>query len=137
IHLLLAAALSSVSAPPADATPPALRIDRVVMVMRHGVRAPIDGEVPADTRSGAPWPRWPVPAEQLTPHGAAALELRGAQDRAWLADKRLFTAAGCPERGTVRIRSNTSQRTIDSAAAFARGFAPGCGLTVDHQPAGT
>ncbi|MGK3808244.1 histidine-type phosphatase, partial [Enterococcus faecium] len=78
------------------------------------------------------WPRWPVPAEQLTPHGAAALELRGAQDRAWLADKRLFTAAGCPERGTVRIRSNTSQRTIDSAAAFARGFAPGCGLTVDH-----
>ncbi|WP_203308735.1 histidine-type phosphatase [Sphingomonas beigongshangi] len=145
MFLLLLAALSqaalsrpATTAPAAaQTTPHRLLLERVVMVMRHGVRAPIDGEVPADTHTGAPWPHWPVAAEQMTPHGLAALELRGADDRAWLDRSGLFTPGRCPAPTTVRIHSNVSQRTIDSANAFARGFAPGCGLTVDHQAAGT
>ncbi|MBI0475507.1 histidine-type phosphatase [Sphingomonas sp. MA1305] len=128
---LLAVALAS--------TPVASRLvpERVVMLMRHGVRAPIDGEAPADTRSAAPWPHWPVAAEQMTPHGLAALRIRGRDDRAWLAAAGLLSRRGCPADGEVRVHSNVSQRTIDSAAAFLAGFAPGCPIAVEHQREGT
>ena len=35
-----------------------LTLDRVVVLMRHGVRAPLDGEVPHGTRTARPWPIW-------------------------------------------------------------------------------
>ena len=75
--LLACAALIWTSA--SEAAP--LRVERVVVVMRHGVRAPIVGEAPEDTLTGAPWPTWPVPPEHLTPHGAKALEILGDVDR--------------------------------------------------------
>lgn len=111
-------------------------VERVVMVMRHGVRAPIDGEVPAGTLTAAPWPRWPVAAEQITPHGARAMAIRGRADRAWLAALGVMPAQGCPLSGSVRIWTNVSQRTIDSGEGFVAGFAPGCGIAVGHRAAG-
>lgn len=121
---------------PATAPAPALKVERVVMVMRHGVRAPIDGEVPAGTRTAAPWPTWPVAAEQMTPHGMRAMAIRGAADRAWLAARGVVPAAGCPARGTVGVWTNVSQRTIDSGTGFVAGFAPGCDIAVGHRAAG-
>lgn len=128
--LLAAAAL--LPAPAIAAT----RVERVVMLMRHGVRAPIEGEVPAGTLAAAPWPRWPVAPEQITPHGADALGIRGRADRAWLAAAGVLPATGCPAAGTVRVHSNVSQRTIDSGTAYIAGLAPGCDLTVDHLAPG-
>ena len=110
-------------------------VERVVMVMRHGVRAPIDGEVPAGTLTAAPWPRWPVAAEQITPHGAQAMAIRGRADRAWLAAAGVVPATGCPAPGRVRVWTNVSQRTIDSGEGFVAGFAPGCGIAVGHRAA--
>ena len=52
--LLPGAALS------APARPQGLAVERVVIVMRHGIRAPLAGEVPEGIRTAAPWPRWPV-----------------------------------------------------------------------------
>ncbi len=121
---------------PAPARAPALKVERVVMVMRHGVRAPIDGEVPVGTRTAAPWPTWPVAAEQMTPHGMRAMAIRGAADRAWLAARGVVPAAGCPARGTVGVWTNVSRRTIDSGTGFVAGFAPGCDIAVGHRAAG-
>lgn len=104
--------------------------------MRHGVRAPIVGEAPTDTLTGDPWPTWPVPSEQLTPHGARALEILGRSDRRWLARLGALPSRGCPAHGQVRIWTNTAQRTIASGEAFARGLAPGCGVAVEHRPPG-
>ncbi|MEG3176497.1 histidine-type phosphatase [Sphingomonas sp. RB3P16] len=109
-----------------------LQLERVVIVMRHGVRAPLSGEVPSDTRTAQPWPRWPVADGQLTPHGAAALRLLARHDRRWLASLGL---ARCPVAGTVRIWTNTAERTIASGEAYAAGFAPGCLLPVGHLAA--
>jgi 4-phytase/acid phosphatase len=114
----------------------ALVVERAVLVMRHGIRAPLDGEVPPNTRTGAPWPRWPVAESRITAHGVRALERVAAYDRRLLAAHGLLTAKGCPGAG-VRIRSNTSDRTIASGRAYADGFAPGCTLDVEHQPLGT
>lgn len=113
-----------------------LRVERVVVVMRHGVRAPIVGEAPEGTRTGDPWPAWPVPPEHLTPHGARALQVLGRLDRRWLADLGALPASGCPSPGQVRIWTNTAERTIASGEAFAEGLAPGCHIPVGHRPPG-
>ncbi|WP_294196901.1 histidine-type phosphatase [uncultured Sphingomonas sp.] len=135
--MLALAALPAGAAPfPAPARSSGPRVERVVMVMRHGVRAPIDGEVPAGTLTAAPWPRWPVAAEQITPHGMRALRRRGAADRAWLAARGVLPATGCPASGAVRVWTNVSQRTIDSGTGFVAGFAPDCGIAVGHRAPG-
>ncbi|MEG3165253.1 histidine-type phosphatase [Sphingomonas sp. PB2P19] len=113
-----------------------LVVERAVLVMRHGIRAPLDGEVPAGTRTGAPWPTWPVAPSRITPHGARALEQVAAYDRQMLAARGLMKADGCAAR-EVRIRSNSSDRTIASGEAYAAGFAPGCSLAIEHRPVGT
>ena len=109
-----------------------LRVERVVVVMRHGVRAPIVGEAPEDTLTGALWPTWPVPPEHLTPHGAKALEILGDVDRRWLARSGVLPARGCPAPGQLRVWTNTAERTIASGKAFAEGLAPGCDTPIGH-----
>ena len=122
---------------PAVAAPTrGLVLERAVLVMRHGIRAPLDGEVPPGTRTGAPWPAWPVAESRITPHGVRALERVAAYDRRVLTEHGLFGRNGCPADG-VRIRSNSSDRTIASGEAYAAGFAPGCKLVVEHRPLGT
>lgn len=105
------------------------------MVMRHGVRAPLAGEVPPGTRTAAPWPRWPVEEGRLTPHGAAAIALQARAERGWLAGLGLIGGRGCPARGAVRIWTNTAARTIATGEALAQGLASGCGLTAGHHGA--
>ncbi|WP_404338200.1 histidine-type phosphatase [Sphingomonas sp. MMS12-HWE2-04] len=110
-----------------------LVVERAVLVMRHGIRAPLTGEVPDGTRTGAPWPRWPVAESRITPHGERALAIVAASDRRALAARGLPLRKGC---AGIRIRTNSSDRTIASGEAYARGFAPGCQLAIEHRPLG-
>ncbi|WP_066722416.1 histidine-type phosphatase [Sphingomonas pituitosa] len=122
----------------AQAAPPKTpRVERLILLMRHGVRAPLNGEVPPATRTGKPWPRWDAPAEQVTPHGAAALRALARADRRWFAAARLLPAQGCPDPAALRLWTNSSPRTIASGEAYAAGLAPGCTLAVGHKPEGT
>jgi 4-phytase/acid phosphatase len=135
IAAAIVAALLGTSA--ADARPARqLIVERAVLVMRHGIRAPLPGEVPEGTRTGAPWPLWSVTDSRITRHGARALALVAQADRQLLADGGLLDATGCPATGTVRIRSNSSNRTIASGEAYANGFAPSCVLAIEHLPLG-
>lgn len=129
---VLAACAAFVWAGACEARP---HVERVVVVMRHGVRAPIIGEAPTGTLTRDPWPVWPVPPEHLTPRGARALEMLGRSDRAWLAGLGVLPARGCPASGQVMIWTNTAQRTVASGEAFAEGLAPGCGVPVGHRAA--
>ncbi|MFT4055629.1 MAG: histidine-type phosphatase [Novosphingobium sp.] len=106
--------------------------ERAVLVMRHGIRAPLDGEVPDGTRTDRPWPVWSVAQSVVTPHGERALEIVAETDRRLLASRGLLDAAGCPKAGAVSIVANTSPRAIASAVAYVRGFAPKCDLKVSH-----
>lgn len=110
--------------------------ERVILLMRHGVRSPLSGEVPDGTRTGRPWPIWSAPAEQVTPHGAAALRALARADRRWLAAAGVLPAQGCPGPETLRIWTNSSPRTIASGTYYAEGFAPRCALAVGHKPVG-
>ncbi|WBO22834.1 histidine-type phosphatase [Sphingomonas abietis] len=120
----------------ATAAEPRYRVDRVVMLIRHGVRAPLDGEAAAAKLASRPFPRWSTRQGFLTPHGAAALRLIGAYDRSRLIGQGILAKTGCPAGGSVSIWANTTERTIASGHALADGLAPGCGLPVRHRPDG-
>lgn len=133
--ILIGAVAAPVAAQSGEA-PKGMTLDRVVMLMRHGVRAPLDGEVPKGTRTAQPWPTWSTPESALTPNGANALAAEAHADRAdWVAQG-LLPANGCPAPGTIRIWTNSSSRTIASGTAYARGLAPECPLAVGHKPMG-
>jgi 4-phytase/acid phosphatase len=138
-HAIRIAALAALLATPAlahAAPQQSSRIERLVLLMRHGVRAPLNGEVPPATRTGQPWPHWEAPAEQVTPHGADALRALARADRRWFAAAGLVAPKGCPDAAAVRLWTNSSPRTIASGEAYAAGFAPGCTLAVGHRPEG-
>jgi len=136
VCLSAAAALALLPAIAQAAPPKTPHVERLVLLMRHGVRAPLGGEVPPTTRTGQPWPRWDAPAEQVTPHGAAALQALAKADRRWFAAAGLLPANGCPDPAALRLWTNSSPRTIASGESYAAGFAPGCTLTVGHKPVG-
>ncbi|WP_313535369.1 histidine-type phosphatase [Sphingomonas sp.] len=134
------AALAALALLPAlaQATPPKPpQVERLLLLMRHGVRAPLDGEVPPATRTGQPWPRWNAPAEQMTPHGAAALRALAKADRRWFVAAGLVAMKGCPDPAALRLWTNSASRTIASGEAYVAGFAPGCQVAVGHKPEGT
>lgn len=115
----------------------ALRLERVVLLYRHGVRAPLPGEIQLDEGSGKPWPKWQTPPSRLTAHGAAGMRLMGAYDRQRLDASGLFAQHGCPDPAQLWFWANTEQRTIASAQALAQGFAPGCAIHIGHQTRGS
>jgi len=135
LFLITASALAAPVAAQAPGTT-GLTLDRVVLLMRHGVRAPLDGEVPHGTRTASPWPHWTTPESQLTPRGAEALATEARADRADWAARGLLPAKGCPASDSIRIWTNSSPRTIASGQAYAQGLAPGCTLTIGHRPEG-
>jgi 4-phytase/acid phosphatase len=130
------AAMTDATAAPHAATGQPLRLERVVMLVRHGVRAPLDTEAAPGLAQG-PWPTWPVVPSHLTPHGAAAATLMGAYQRLWLAANGLLPAQGCPTDAQLSIWTNSAERTIRTGEAMAQGLAPDCPLPVGHKPPGT
>jgi len=134
----LAATLAALAAAPfvAAITParaePALRLERAVLLMRHGVRPPTkDPAMPAGIAAD-PWPTWSVAPGYLTQHGADAVKALGAADRARFAS--LLGVRGCPATGAVRARSDSDQRTIATGTAWLMGIAPDCRVPNDHLP---
>ena len=134
--LLLGLGLALAS-PHASAAEAGMRLERVILLYRHGVRTPLPGEIQMNEATGKPWPTWPQAPSQLTPHGIAGVKLMGGYDRRRLAALGLFQEHGCPPARQLWFWANTDQRTIDSAAALAEGFAPGCHIAVGHQPQGS
>lgn len=123
----LAAVLLSASAAAETFT-----LERTVLVMRHGIRAPFVANVVPEGVAEKPWPAFSTPFGELTPRGAAAMELLGRFDRA------AWTARGLRvDCGAVRARSNNEQRTIATAEAWLKGAFPECNVAVAHEPAGT
>jgi len=105
----------------------------VIILVRHGVRAPIESEIRAGSYNAQPWPSWPVAEGVLTPHGTKALNLLGEWYRTRYAS--LLEGTPCDQRG-IYAEANTTQRTIASAKAMLDGLAPDCTIQVHQAPAG-
>lgn len=102
-------------------------IRAVILLMRHGVRAPIANETRANAYNAQPWPQWPVAPGVLTKHGAAALRILGAYYRTRYAS--LLQQGSCSQP-VIYAEAAATERTIASAQAVLSGLAPGCSIAV-------
>jgi 4-phytase/acid phosphatase len=120
----------------AAAAQPALKVEAVVRLVRHGVRPPTKDPAMPTGVAADPWPSWTVAPGFLTPHGAQAMRALGQADRAAYASAGLVGAAGCPDAQAVSVWADVDERTVKSAEAWIDGFAPGCGLKAGHAAGG-
>lgn len=133
IGLGLALTLATPALAGARPTDP-LVVDRVVMLMRHGVRPPTKAPAMPPQVTPERWPDWPTQPGWLTPHGALAVSRLGPVDaRAWRGYG-LLPAKGCPTAAAMRIVADSDQRTIETAKAWVATLAPGCRIAIDHRP---
>lgn len=116
------------SAPPS----PSWRLDKVIIVSRHGVRPPTKMTRQLQEITAQPWPHWSAPLGHLTPTGAKLVTLLGGYYREHLQQSGLFTSV-CPAEGTLRSWADSDQRTRMTGQAWLDGFAPGCGLKIQSQ----
>ena len=108
------------SPPPKDAD-----LRAVIVLMRHGVRTPIESETRSSAYNAQPWPAWPTEPGGLTPHGSQALRLLADFYRARYPS--LLQLNSCDHPG-IYVEANTSARAIDSANVLLSGLAPKCTL---------
>jgi 4-phytase/acid phosphatase len=105
------------------------KLDRVVVVMRHGVRPPTKAQPLPEGMAPAPWPTWDVNWGELSHHGERAVALLGAFDRTSYA---ALLGSGCP---TIHAVADTDQRTVRTAEVYVAALLPDCHATVEHKTA--
>lgn len=108
----------------------------VLILARHGVRAPSSSPAELDRYSVHPWPAWPVAPDNLTHNGYKLLRQFGRWDRAWFARQGLLTPASC-QSASIFVYTDSDQRTIQSGHALAAGLSPACAVAVHSLPEGT
>jgi 4-phytase/acid phosphatase len=140
-HFVLASfALSPLATAQSPAVPAVSRdadLQLVVVLSRHGVRAPLTSQADLNKFSAAPWPKWDVAPGMQTPHGNQLIRIFGAWDRTRWSSEGLLSAAGCADAAHVTIVADVDQRTRETGKALAEGIFPGCDVAVHAQPDGT
>ncbi len=104
-------------------------LQKVVIVSRHGVRTPIVAPAELALWSSRPWPTWNEPQGNLTARGAELVTLLGRYYRQYLIAEQMLPEQGCPQRGTLFLHADLTERTKGTAQALIDGIAPGCGVT--------
>jgi 4-phytase / acid phosphatase len=112
-------------------------LEMVVVLSRHGVRAPLTPQADLDKFSAAPWPKWEVAPGIQTPHGNELIRILGGWDRAHWSGEGLLASSGCADADRVTIVADTDQRTRETGKALAEGIFPGCTIEVHSRPEGT
>ena len=97
-------------------------LERVVLISRHGVRAPTDSDKLNDYTKSRTWPTWPVQDACLTPHGKLLASRMGSFYRRELTARGLFPANRRPTAKEVYVFADISQRTVETGAGLIEGF---------------
>lgn len=108
-----------------------LTLDKVTVVSRHGVRAPLEeylNTLDEITGDGYKWTRWSVPGSHLTLRGGALETLFGEYFRLWLDEENLEL-----DSVDVYFGASSKQRTIATARAFAAGMLPLMTVPIDYK----
>lgn len=111
-------------------------LDRVVLVQRHGVRAPTQSPEMLAEWSARGWPRWPVAPGQLTERGGQVVAMIAGGIRKHYVAQGLLPAGACPSSDVVVWADSKDDRTRDSGQQLAAQLAPGCGLPMQSGTPG-
>ncbi len=102
------------------------RLERVVVIMRHGIRPPTKAQPVKAGLTTETWPNWDVPYGFLTKHGEQAVARLAELDQRTYAP--VFTSK-CPR---VHAWADTDQRTLKTAQVYVDTAFPGCQVAVGH-----
>ena len=108
-----------------------LVLEKVTVVSRHSVRAPLEeylNTLDEITGAGYQWTRWSVPGSNLTLRGGALETLFGEYFRLWLNDEGFKL-----DSADVYFGASSKQRTIATARAFAAGMLPLMTVPVNYK----
>jgi 4-phytase/acid phosphatase len=119
-----------------DPVPGGLKVERVVMLMRHGIRPPTKALVTPPGVASEDWPDWSTPWGELTSHGYQAIVRLAGYDRAVWTKDGMLPADHCPGAGEVVVWSDSDQRTIRTGDAMVEGLFNGCNIVNGHLPQG-
>lgn len=134
ILLAVIAAFSSSSVANAnETTSSGYQLEKVVILSRHGVRAPTKMTQTMHDVTPNRWPEWPVKLGYITPRGEHLISLMGRFYRERFQLQGLLSKDGCPAPSTVYVWADVDQRTRKTGEAFLTGLAPQCGLAIHHQ----
>jgi 4-phytase / acid phosphatase len=124
LALALAASIGGV----AEAAP---TLERVVVVMRHGVRPPTSANAALRQYSDKDWPAWIVQPGDLTPHGAQTVALTGRTLRAAYLARGVLPASGCGGPGAVSVWADgADERTQVTGVVLGAALENGCRVPV-------
>lgn len=113
-----------------------LRLEKVVVVSRHGLRAPLEkyyDDLESLSPNGVSWNQWSlkgVKGSELTAKGSALENLFGQYFRLWLNKKGFQLQAN-----EVYFGASSKQRTIATARSFASGMLPLMTVPIDFKQA--
>lgn len=109
-----------------------LKLERVVMLMRHSVRPPTKSPATPVGTTAQPWSSWTTPYGELTQHGVDGARLMGGYNRTLLGARGLIPRDSCAPKGAIVVWASGKSRAIKTAESFVEGLQPGCGIVVDH-----
>ncbi len=129
---MVAIAVATLLVSPAPPASPAAAgtLKYVVIVARHGVRAPTWTNDRLNEYTVAPWPEWHVAPGNLTPRGRSLTKLMGGYYAAWLSSEGLIRRTGCQDANRIFIWADTDERTLETGRAIAEGLMPACTIAV-------
>lgn len=101
---------------------------KVVVLSRHGVRAPTQDAKVLSMWSQKTWPAWPVERGDLTPRGARLVTAMWGNLGEMFRKNGVLPMEGCPNGASIYVRADVDERTKATAAAILKGLAPDCRL---------
>lgn len=114
-----------------------MKLEKVVILSRHGVRAPTKMPPLLYQITPEQWPSWPVALGDITPRGEHLMTLMGRYYRDHWRSQGLLTTQGndngCPAASEVFVWADVDERTRKTGEAFLQGLALGCDVPVYHQ----
>ena len=138
---LLLTALAAATCAAAQAESPALApegytLEKVTILSRHGIRAPLVGYGSALAEATPhTWTPWKTEGGHLTPRGGE-LETRLAHYMdEWFDAVGLIKKDSCPTTDQLLVYANSLPRTIDTGKNFVKGAFPDCDITVHNLEA--
>jgi 4-phytase/acid phosphatase len=109
---------------------------KVIVISRHGIRAPLQTQTELAQYSSGVWPEWSVPPGDLTVHGSQTMKALGRFYAEYYAQDGLFAGAGCTRIHDSFAWSDVDERDIATARSFFDGLAPNCNIAIHTVPKG-